>query len=122
MNSRTLICVIDDDAALRDSLTDLLRAAGHRAACFGNVESFLGSDERRQCGCVITDMQMPDFTGIELVKYIAATTDAPKIILITGHPEEIWRERARHAGAAGFLRKPIDSSMLLDLIERSIAT
>jgi FixJ family two-component response regulator len=122
MNTQALICVVDDDAALRDSLSDLLRAAGYRAACFESAESFLASEERDGCGCVVADIHMPGLTGIDLAKRVAAAIDAPKVILITGHPEESWRERALYSGAAGFLRKPIESKTLLDLIERSVGT
>jgi FixJ family two-component response regulator len=122
MNTQALICVVDDDAALRDSLTDLLRAVGYRAACFKSTESFLESEERGSCGCVVADIHMSGLTGIELARRITAATDAPKVILITGHIEEFWREQALYSGAAGFLRKPIESKTLLDLIERTIGT
>jgi FixJ family two-component response regulator len=122
MNTQALICVVDDDAALRDSLSDLLRAVGYRAACFESAESFLESEERGSCGCVVADIHMRGLTGIELARQVTAATGAPKVILITGHIEESWRERALYSGAAGFLRKPIEPKTLLDLIERSIGT
>lgn len=122
MKIKALVCVVDDDAALRESLSDLLRAAGYRAACFESTESFLASEERGGCGCVVADIHMPGLTGIDLAKRVAAAADAPKVVLITGHPEESWRERALNSGAAGFLRKPIESKALLDLVERSVAT
>jgi FixJ family two-component response regulator len=121
MDKESLICVVDDDAVVRDSLSDLLRAAGYRAASFDSAESFLGSVDSRCCGCVVADIQMPGVTGIDLAKRVVATTDAPKIILITGHPEETWRERAMRSGASGFLRKPIDARSLFALIEGSAA-
>jgi FixJ family two-component response regulator len=120
MKTKGLICVVDDDAALRESLSDLLRAAGYRAACFESAESFLASEERGGCGCVVADIHMSGLTGIDLAKRVAAAADAPKVILITGHLEESWRERAVYSGAAGFLRKPIESKTLLDLVERSV--
>ena len=72
--------------------------------------------------CVVADIHMRGLTGIDLAKRVAAAADAPKVILVTGHPEESWRERALYSGAAGFLRKPIESKTLLDLVERSVAT
>ena len=122
MKTKTLVCVVDDDAALRESLSDLLRAAGYRAACFESAQSFLDSAERNECACVVADIHMRGLTGIDLAKRVAAAADAPKVILVTGHPEESWRERALYSGAAGFLRKPIESKTLLDLVERSVAT
>lgn len=122
MKTKALVCVVDDDSVLRDSLSDLLRAAGYQAACFESAECYLASDERGACGCVVADLHMPGLTGIDLMKRVALAADAPRVILITGHPEEPWRERALDAGAAGFLRKPIESKSLLDLIERSLRT
>jgi FixJ family two-component response regulator len=120
MKTKSLICVVDDDSALRESLSDLLRAAGYRAAGFESAECYLASDERG--GCVVADIHMPGLTGIDLAKQIALAADGPKVILITGHPEETWRARALNAGAAGFLRKPIESKSLLDLVEQSVGT
>lgn len=120
MNARALICVVDDDSVLRDSLSDLLRAAGYRAACFDSTESFLASKERGGCGCVVADIHMSGLTGIDLAKHVAAAIRAPKVILITGHPEEFWRGRALEAGAIGFLKKPIEASTLLALVEWSV--
>ena len=122
MKTKSLICVVDDDSALRESLSDLLRAAGYRAAGFESAECYLASDQRGGCGCVVADIHMPGLTGIDLAKRIALAADGPKVILITGHPEETWRARALSAGAAGFLRKPIESKSLLDLVERSVGT
>jgi FixJ family two-component response regulator len=121
MNKKALICVVDDDALLRDSLSDLLRAAGHEVACFESVKSFLDSEESESCDCVVSDIHMPGLSGIDLVERVAEMSDAPKVILITGHPEESWRERAMYSGAAGFLRKPIEAQSLLDIVQRSVA-
>jgi FixJ family two-component response regulator len=122
METKTLVCIVDDDAVLRESLSDLLRAAGYRAACFESAECYLASDQRGGCGCVVADIHMPGLTGIDLATRVASAADAPKVILITGHPEELWRARALNAGAAGFLRKPIESKSLLDLVKRSVGT
>jgi FixJ family two-component response regulator len=122
MKTKALVCVVDDDTVLRESLSDLLRSAGYRAACFESAERYLASDERGGCDCVVADIHMPGLTGIDLAEQVALAADAPRVILITGHPEESWRARALDAGAAGFLRKPIESKSLLDLVERSVET
>jgi FixJ family two-component response regulator len=122
MDSQTLICVVDDDAEVRVSLGDLLRASDYRVASFESAQSFLDSAERIECACVVADIHMPGLSGIDLAKRVAAAAGAPKVILITGHPEESWRERALYSGAAGFLRKPIELKTLLDIVERSVRT
>ena len=122
MKAKVLVCVVDDDAAIRESLSDLLRAAGYQAASFESTESFLASEDRGGCGCVVADIHMPGLTGVELVRRVATAAAPPKVILITGHAEESWRERALYCGAAGFLRKPIESRTLLDLVERIVGT
>src|ERR1700744_5785394 len=120
MKTKGLVCVVDDDAVVRESLSDLLRAAGYRAACFESTESFLASEERGGCGCVVADIHMPGLTGVELVRRGTTGGAPPKGNLITGHAEESWGERALYCGAAGFLRKPIESRTLLDLVERIV--
>jgi FixJ family two-component response regulator len=122
MDTEALICVVDDDAVVRESLSDLLRSADYRVASFESAQSFLDSAERNECACVVADIHMRGLTGIDLAKRVAAAADAPKVILITGHLEECWRERALYSGAAGFLKKPIESKTLLDLVERSVGT
>ena len=121
MKAKVLVCVVDDDALIRESLSDLLHAAGYQAACFESTESFLASEHRGGCGCVVTDIHMTGLTGVDLVRRISTSPHPPKVILITGHAEESWRERALYCGADGFLRKPIESKTLLDLVERILA-
>jgi FixJ family two-component response regulator len=116
-----LICIVDNDTGVLDSLTDFLCAAGYRTAGFASAESFLESAERELCACVVADIDMPRLTGIDLAKSVAMTTAAPKVILITGRIEESWRRRAMDSGAAGFLQKPIEAKTLLSLLERSLA-
>ena|ERR1700754_2221368 len=122
MKAKVLVCIVDDDAAIRESLSDLLRAAGYQAASFESTESFLASEDRGGCGCVVADIHMPGLTGVELVRRVTTAAAPPKVILITGHAEESWGERALYCGAAGFLRKPIESRTLLDLVERIVGT
>jgi FixJ family two-component response regulator len=121
MDSQTLICVVDDDAEVRISLGDLLRASDYRVASFDSAQSFLDSAERAECACVVADIHMPGLTGIDLSKQVAMMTDAPRVILITGHPGEDWRERAMHSGASGFLRKPIEAKSLIGMLDGSAA-
>ena len=117
MDAQLLICVVDDDAEVRVSLEDLLRASNFQVACFGDAQSFLNSVQRSDCSCVVADIHMPGLSGIDLTRQVVALDDAPMVILITGHPEQTWRERAMNAGAAGFLHKPIEPKALIDLIE-----
>ncbi|WP_128935437.1 response regulator transcription factor [Bradyrhizobium zhanjiangense] len=121
MNKKALICVVDDDALLRESLNYLLRAAGHEVACFGSAESFLDTEESERCDCVVADIDMPGLSGIDLVERVVEMSDPPKVILISGRPEESWRERAMYSGAVGFFRKPIEAQSLLDIVQRSVA-
>jgi FixJ family two-component response regulator len=121
MDSQALICIVDDDADVRVSLDDLLRASNYRVACFDDAESFLGSAERGDCSCVVADIHMPGLSGIDLARRVVAMEDAPKVILITGRLEASWRERAMSSGASGFMRKPIEAKTLIDMIEEGAA-
>src|ERR1700744_1754668 len=121
MELKALICVVDDDADVRVSLDDLLRAADYRVACFDDAESFLGSTERGDCSCVVADIHMPCLGGPDLARRAVPMEDAPRAILITGRFEASWRERAMSSGASGFMRKPIEAKSLIDMIEKDAA-
>jgi FixJ family two-component response regulator len=119
--TKPLICVIDDDNAIRAALHDLMRSCGYRAASFGSAEDFLASPEHDDCDCVVSDIQMRGITGIELKERLAADGRETPVIIVTAHSEIHWQERARKAGAAGFFRKPFVAKLLVDLLGESVS-
>lgn len=117
-----LIGIVDDDDDVRTSLADLLRAGGYRTVCFETAENFLGSEDAGECACVVADIHMPGMSGIDLLEQLAPALNSPPVIVMTGQPEDSWRERALHAGAVAFVQKPFQPKALLTLLAESIQT
>ena len=115
-----LIAIIDDDEAMRDSLRDLMEAAGLVARCFASAEEFLASDLRVQAACLIVDIRMPTMSGLQLqAKLKEEECDIP-IIFITAHGDARMRIRAMREGAVEFLAKPFDHHLLLKRVRAAL--
>jgi FixJ family two-component response regulator len=117
-----LIAIIDDDESTRIGLVTLVRAAGYAAESFASAEEFLelGLGSPRGFACVITDIQMPGLSGIELKQHLSAELSPLPVIMITARSEVDLEERALAAGAACFLRKPFDAAVIIRCLERAL--
>jgi FixJ family two-component response regulator len=116
---RTAVAIVDDDHSVREALTSLVRSLGYVAVAFECAEDLLKSRRPASVSCLITDMQMPGMTGLELHHRMAASCKPTPTILITAFPDERARERALHAGVICYLAKPFSEDDLLACI-RSI--
>jgi FixJ family two-component response regulator len=117
-----LISIVDDDELVREALGRLMKANGYLAQTFDSGASLLSSERLADTACLITDVQMPGMTGVELhARLIAAGTPIPTI-LITGHPDEAARVRALQAGVIAYLTKPISGADLLSSVRSAIET
>jgi|SRR5580698_4953145 FixJ family two-component response regulator len=120
MPSVPLICIVDDDRALRASVADLMHSGGYRTAEFATADAFLASEEKFSCQCVLADIQMPGMTGIDLKRAMNDEGLATPFIIITALSDGKWRSRAIETGAA-FLRKPFEADTLFGLVASSLA-
>lgn len=116
-----LVHVIDDDPAVRDSLSFLLETADIRARTYESAAAFLEALPQIQRGCVVTDVRMPDMTGIELVKRLKADGFRLPIVMITGHADVPLAVEAMKAGVADFIEKPFDDEVLLAAIHSALS-
>ena len=114
-----MISIVDNDENIRQALMGLVRSLGYKAATFCSAEEYLRSGRLRDTSCLITDVQMPGITGIELQERLARDGHTTKVIVITGLPDEELRRRALKAGAFGFLRKPFDEGRLIEYLDRA---
>jgi FixJ family two-component response regulator len=114
------IAVVDDDEALCSSLVDLMRAIGYRAAPFYSAEAFLGSVDRFDLDCIIADIHMPGMGGLNLLRVAREQGIATPVVLITALTDRKLDAEAAALGALCLLRKPFETSSLLDHIERSV--
>lgn len=121
MPEAPLIAVVDDDRSIRNATQDLLNAAGFITFTFENARSFLGSSARTSVACLVADMRMPGMSGLELHEHLETSGTGIPTVIITAHPEELTRERAREAGITCFLTKPFTPDELLECVRKALA-
>lgn len=115
-----MVAIVDDDHSVRDGLVDLVRSMGFDAETFEGAERFLQSDAIDRTNCLITDMRMDGMSGVELCERLVKSGRRIPTILITAFPNEQDRERARRAGAIGYLTKPFVERELVDCITSAL--
>jgi FixJ family two-component response regulator len=117
-----LIAVIDDDETMRIGLVMLVRSAGYAVQGFASAEGFLGLGQDALSGfaCVVTDIQMPGLSGIELKRRLSAARSPLPVIMITARNEAGLEERARAAGAICLLKKPFEAAVLIRWLESTL--
>jgi FixJ family two-component response regulator len=116
----TLISIVDDDLLARDGIRELVESLGYKAIAFSSAEHFLRSDEIAETTCLITDVQMPGLSGLELQEAVQSQGFHTPVILITAYPNEENRTRALENGAVGFLSKPFDERSLIECLTVAI--
>ena len=115
-----VVHIIDDDEALRESLTFLLRSAKHEVKSFASAKMFLETLPDPSLSCVITDVRMPDMSGIELLRRLKELKIAAPVIVITGHGDISLAVEAMKIGATDFLEKPFDDEVLLASVDAAL--
>jgi FixJ family two-component response regulator len=114
------VFVVDDDAAVRRSLSRLFRSAGFEALTFGSPEEFLRQVPADASGCVILDISMPGLDGLALQREIASRGSGFPIVFLTGHGDIPKSVQAMKSGAADFLTKPVDDEVLLRAVRQAL--
>lgn len=120
MRDEPTVFVVDDDAAVRDSLRWMIESAGLRVETFACAEDFLDAYQPGRPGCLVLDMRMPGMSGIALQKQLAARNIEIAIIFITAHASVPTAVHAMRAGAVDFITKPFSEEALLDRITQCI--
>ncbi|MFQ6185284.1 response regulator transcription factor [Sinorhizobium meliloti] len=115
-----IVFIVDDDARLREALSELLDSHGIRAAAFGSAGEYISADKPDVPACLILDVELPDINGLDLQAQIAKG-DHPPIVFITGHGDIPSSVRAIKHGALDFLTKPFSDSDLMAAIKAAIA-
>jgi len=117
---KVLVSVVDDDRFCRDSMCRLLRSLGYAADVFSSAAEFLASPRLAETACLITDVQMPVMTGLELYRCLVDTGQAIPTILVTAFPNDVDRARALNAGVRCYLRKPVDDEHLSRCVREAL--
>jgi two-component system response regulator FixJ len=116
--SATRIFVVDDDEAVRDSIKILLEVHGFKVEDFASTGEFAKGYRKPPRGCLILDQHLPVTTGLDFMKSPAGRGLDIPVILITGQGDTTMEQRARDAGVAEYLQKPIVQNLLLSTVER----
>ncbi|MBY0323075.1 MAG: response regulator [Reyranella sp.] len=120
-SSKLTVAVVDDDEAVRDALSNLLASLDLGVATFASAEEFLASSACDVAACLITDVQMPGMSGLDLQRHLIGNGNRIPVILITAFPRDHVRQQAEADGAFGFFAKPFDGGRMIDCIERALA-
>jgi two-component system response regulator FixJ len=120
MRSESIIYVIDDDESVRQSLEFLLKTAGMTVCGFESAKTFLDMLPQIRSGCIITDVRMPDVSGIDLLRRVKEIGIDIPVIVITGHGDVSMAVEAMKIGAVDFLEKPFDDETLLAAVRASL--
>lgn len=115
------VFVVDDDAAVRDSLRWLLESVGHAVETYASGAEFLDSVEPDRPGCLLLDVRMPGMSGLELQDALQKRGTQLPIIMITAHGDVPMAVRALRAGAFDFIQKPFNDQVLIDRIHDCLA-
>jgi FixJ family two-component response regulator len=115
-----MISIIDDDESFREATRGLVRSLGYQAAAFQSADDFLESEGADATSCVITDIQMPGLSGLDLQDRLRGEGRSTPVIFITAYPQERAKTRAMKAGAIGFLGKPFDDEALIACLDKAL--
>ncbi len=116
-----LVFIVDDDEAVRDSMSMLLDTINLAHRCFSSATEFLDFYDGSQRGCLVLDIRMPGMNGLELQKELNRREILLPIIFMTGHGDIPMAVEAMRNGALDFMRKPIREQDLLDRIQQALA-
>jgi two-component system response regulator FixJ len=119
--SDSVVHVIDDDEAMRDSLGFLLDSAGVRARTYESAVAFLERLEGLEAGCILTDVRMPEMSGLDLIARLKELGLGLPVIVMTGHADVPLAIQAMKAGVVDFIEKPFDDEVLLATLRAALA-
>lgn len=117
-----IIYIVDDDSAVREALSSLLRSYGMRVETFSDARSFLERERSSSPACLILDVRMPGISGVELQQRLKLVDPRMPIVFITGHGDIPMAVRAVKAGAVEFLTKPFSDDALMSAVKQGLRT
>lgn len=115
------VFVVDDDEAVRDSIKVLLEVHGIDVEDYESIEEFTRNYRKPSRGCIILDQHLPVLTGVDFLNSPAGKQLGVPVILITGRGDPGLEKRARAAGVADYLQKPVSERLLIATVERVTA-
>jgi two-component system response regulator FixJ len=119
-SNRSMIFIVDDDGAVRDSLLLLLECEGFAARAFGSAEEFLDLARPVATDCLILDVQMPGMNGLDLLEAMRRAGAPPAVIVLTGMLDGATEKRALAAGARAVVEKPCPAALMIELVHAAL--
>jgi FixJ family two-component response regulator len=116
-----LIFLVEDDDSVREAMTGLLRSTGYQVLAFGSAEAFLSARGLTQGACLVSDIQLPGLSGIDLKRRLDAEGARLPVVLVTARTEPALHARAHAAGAICVLTKPFTADALLACVAKGVA-
>ena len=114
------VFVVDDDAAVRETLSSLFRSVGLRVELFGSARDFAKSEKPAAASCLVLDIRLPGISGLDFQTELAQADTRIPIIFMTGHGDIPMSVQAMKAGAIDFLTKPFRDQEMLDAVVRAL--
>ncbi|XAL98668.1 response regulator [Phycisphaeraceae bacterium D3-23] len=121
MANQQTVYVVDDDAAVRDSLQWLLESVGMSVKSFASANALLAEADESCRGCLVVDLRLPGLSGLDLMDQLNGKGIHLPTIMITGHGDVTAAVRAMKAGAIDFIEKPFNDEILLDRVRAALA-
>ena len=120
MGGSELVHIIDDDDALRDSLSFLLSSVGIKTKSYETATGYSNDPERGACGCILTDVRMPGMSGIDLLRKLKSDGITVPVIVMTGHGDVPLAVEAMKLGALDFVEKPFNDDALIASVRSAL--
>lgn len=118
MQDKPIVHIVDDDHAVRDSLTLLMTSEDIASSAYASAEEFLAHDATEKPGCLLLDVRMPGMNGLQLLKSLKEKDISIPVIFITGHGDVPMAVEAMKCGASDFIEKPFNNEHLLNLVNK----
>lgn len=116
-----VVYIVDDDPGLNASLAALFRSVGLKAELFQHPQFFLELNQLNRPACVLLDVRLPGINGLEVLERLRKLGRTVPVLMISGHADVVMAVRALHAGACDFLEKPVNDTILLQLVQHWIS-
>ena len=119
LKNKPTVHIIDDDLSIGKAIGRLLKSVGIEYEYFTSAEDYLNSDSKKDANCLVLDIKLPGMSGLDLQQELKKQNNNILIIFITGHGNKELQEEVINKGAYGYLEKPFDHQLLIELIESS---
>jgi two-component system response regulator FixJ len=120
MSDETTVHIIDDEADVRHAMALLLEGAGYRTRSYASARAFFDAGGRDGKGCVVTDLRMPDASGIEVLTHIQQSGARLPVVMVSGHRDVALAVHAMKKGATDFIEKPFSAERLVEAVRLAV--